>query len=320
MNDLRSAAKFVEFSQNHEGEGFQSHFSIKDNFMKGSNGILTIGCRCDVNFAAFPESLKLIAVLSKCGKDFSVKLKDKKRLEIKTDKILAFVPCLPSEEHLLQIDPDLPICDVDDKLKTSLGSIAHIPRESDDREMFNGVFIDSGSCYATDGTVIAESYHGLHLPRLLIPKKVAMLIAKTNKPLTKLGFSDSSATFYFEDDSYIQTQMLIDDFIDIKDKLTCNMDPENVPDNFFNAINAVLPFSSGWLYMTESYIGTSKPEDEEGMSYSINGPVGLIKFSGKSMKLVEKITQKVAFGPNSMYTFFENGSIKIRSRIMYRRL
>ena len=63
--------------------------------------------------------------------------------------------------------------------------------------------------------------------------------------------------------------------------------------------------------MTESYIGTSKPEDEEGMSYSINGPVGLIKFSGKSMKLVEKITQKVAFGPNSMYTFFENGSIKI---------
>ena len=107
MNDLRSAAKFVEFSQNHEGEGFQSHFSIKDNFMKGSNGILTIGCRCDVNFAAFPESLKLIAVLSKCGKDFSVKLKDKKRLEIKTDKILAFVPCLPSEEHLLQIDHPL---------------------------------------------------------------------------------------------------------------------------------------------------------------------------------------------------------------------
>jgi hypothetical protein len=90
-----------------------------------------------------------------------------------------------------------------------------------------------------------ESWHGIDMPPLAVPKVFAQLIANSDKALSAFGFSNNSVTFYFEDDSWYKTQLYVDKYPDV-DRIWQKLDGTHMPFNadIFDAIAQVTSFMS----------------------------------------------------------------------------
>ena len=126
---------------------------------------------------------------------------------IKSNKFKVIVPCL--NPYLLQgTQPNQPIVAIDDKLKIAIEAVSCLTTDNAQQVMFTSILLNGGSVIATDSKIIFEYWHGLNLPtNIVIPKKFVEALSKIKKKLKAFGNSQSSITLYFEDDSWIKTQL-----------------------------------------------------------------------------------------------------------------
>jgi hypothetical protein len=140
-----------------------------------------------------------------------------------------------------------------------------------------------------------EFWHGIDLPYgIAIPKIFATTLSKIQKKLTKFGFSQSSATFYFEDESWLRTQFYAEPWPDIRNILDikCNLWP--VPNDFWKAIDAIEPFANECVYFDQGLIKTHA-DSNEGATYECYGiPAGPI-YSIKQLKVIRPYAKQIDF-------------------------
>lgn len=306
---LIEALKFVGLAQQKEGTPVQTHCIISNGRMMAFNGIFATGHLIEDDLSACPHTTRLLDALGKCGASLSITQLDSGRLSIKSDRFKAFVPCVGFSE-LPVIEPDAPCAVIDDRLKAGFDMVAPILSETAQKAMFAGALLQAGSIVGTNGHVLVEFWHGIDLPPgLLIPKAALQAVTKTSKKLTRFGFSPNSATFFFEDDSFIKTQLYSEAYPDYNRIFPANVNPWPLPEGFFEAVRKMQSLSDDKIaYFDEHGIIVKDAQKNQSGSYEIEGLKKGLAFNMEYLSIVEAIFKQVDFDaePGKAVFFGEN--------------
>lgn len=273
-NTFADALRFCALILKDQGTINETHVSIQNNWVTAYNGILSIGHKCEVNITTCPQIKLATEALSKCGQSIAIAQLENNRLSIKSERFKAIIPCI-APELLQPPTPDLPIADIDNRLKEAFEVCGLL--QTDNAQTIYGlsVLMNSQSLISSlSGQMLIEYWHGINLPQgLAIPKALIAPLSKINKKLAKIGFSSFSITFYFEDESWIKSQLYAEQWPDIGHVFDCTNNVQQFPADFWTALAAVSPFSEGLCFARNGRL-YSHAQEGAGAEYEVPGLQG----------------------------------------------
>lgn len=307
---LIAALKFVSAAQKKGGHVYQQHVVIQNQTISAYDGLLTIGRKIEEDFAACPQSDLLAAALGKCGETLSIAQGDNGRLTIQSGKFKANVPCVDFASMPTQY-PDPNIAVIDNRIKEGFAAVMGLATEGAQHVMTASLLLQANSVLATNRIVILEFWHGIDLPPgLVIPKAAAQVIAKSERDLVGFGFSPSSVTFWFDDESFIKTQLFSEQWPNTDGILNKSVNPWPLPEGFFDAVKAVASFTdTGNVYFRPGEM-RSHPDGYDGASYEIEGLPDGQAYNGKLLLMVEPYMQTADFTSYNGQAFFFGDNIR----------
>jgi len=308
-SSLLEAVEFVSSILKERGAAYETHVSLKDNWAIGFNGVLSAGHKIEEALEAYPQNTLFQSALSKCSDSLAITLLETNRLSIKSEKFKALIPCVDAE-LMHNIFPDPPIAIVDDRFKKAMEVVGVLAQENAQSVVTASILMNGMSLIATDRKMVIEYWHGVDLPPLItIPKAFVAPLIKTKKKLARFGFSNSSVTFYFEDESWIKTQTYADPWPDVAGLLNKKANLWAIPEKFFEGVKAVEPFSDdGNIFFDEGLL-RSHPSETVGASFEITGTPKGVVYPAKYLNMLNGLATKIDFitPHNSNYCLYFEG-------------
>lgn len=300
-SSLLKALEFVSCVSEKIGTPFETHVGLKNNWAVAFNGVVAAGAPIEEDIYSYPHTIDFVEALSKCDDNFSLTQLDNSRLSIKSGKFKATIPCL--EPALMQEAlPDPPIVGINNKFKEAVEAVGVLASENAQHVLTASVLMNGASVISTNRTMLFEYWHGLDLPpNVPLPKEFVSALCKHKKNLTAFGFSNCSATFYFEDNSWLRTQLYATEWPDVSRILNIEGNLWSIDSNFFKALDAVAPFSDdGNVYFDTGMI-MSHPENSIGATYECNGlPKGVI-YPIKQLKMMQPYVKRIDFNAKGIH-------------------
>lgn len=295
---LLDALKFVSFI-------FQGAEISDYQFVRISNGLITaadntvcMGAPVESDLDICLQGEKLQAALTQCGSNFQFTQIDTSSVSIRSEKFRAIVPCFASD-MIFPTSPDKPIADLTNNLLEAIDACNDAVSGKGTKPHDHGLRIGSNSIVATNGHLLIEAWHGLDLPDgLIIPKRALQALIKSKKSLGKFGFSNTSATFYFDDNTFIKTRLidgLFPNYNKIFDQFV-GVGYQDLPADFYAALDAIKNFVvEDRIYFHDACISTDRSLDA-GASYKVEHLPGGSAYSPKLWGLVRGKIKGVYFG------------------------
>lgn len=308
---LIAALKFVSIAQKKAGAVNMQFCHIAHNWAAAFDGILTVAAPIQEDLAACVHTLQFIEALSNADENLSVTQLGPNALAVSSGAFRALVPCVDFGE--VPIPPPDPQCAaLDDRIKTALAAVAGLATDGAPIATYAAVLLQAGSAVATNGAALLEAWHGIDLPPgLLIPKAAAVAVAKAGKTLVGFGFSQSSLTFYFEDGSFIKTQLYNEPYPNYKTIFESdNLNLWPVPENFYKGIRAIESFSQNGHVFFEDGAVSSNLHKEEASTYQVEGLPERMGFSIKHLLSVEHAFKKAHFDSETNKVVFYGEGIR----------
>ncbi len=306
---LLAALKFVAVAQKKAGTVQQQFGMISGNWAAASNGVLTVATKVEEDLTACPHTYQLIDALSKVGEDLSITQLSPTALAVVSGAFKALVPCVAFGDFEIT-GPDERCAVIDDRIKAAFEAVLPLATDGAQHAHLAAVLLQSGSAVATNGHVLVEYWHGIDLPPgMLVPKASAVAIAKAGKALTGFGYSGASATFWFEDDSFIKTQLFGEQYPNYGIVFNCeSLNPWPVPEEFYKAVRSIESFSRSGIVYFEDGMLASNEQETEASTYKIEGLPEGMGFNAKYLLMVEPSFKNVHFDEdsNKAYFFGEN--------------
>ena len=307
-SSLIKALQFISKAQKDSGTSMQTHCVIANGKITASDGVITAGCMIEEDLNAFPHTYKLLSALQKCGKEYSITQTDPGKLVIKSGKFQANVLCVA--EELPIHGPDAAILPCGDVLKVALRETMHIAVEGANKVYMSAVLLQDGACLATTGFVMLQYYHGIQIPSCVLPKIFCSILCSIDKKIVSVGGSQSSFTVWFEDNSWIKTQLYAESFPACNDILKCPGDVLTIaPKGFYDALNHIEDFSDGKEDAKQVWItpeGLCSHKDKlQGAFYELKG-IPEASFKIKQLKQIESAFKKYYFADGRMWFFGDN--------------
>lgn len=294
-SSLLNAISFVGSVIKDKGAAFETHVCLRNQWAVGTNGVLSAGHKIEEQLEAYPQNTLFQAALEKCSEMLSITLLETNRLSVKSGSFKALVPCVDGElMHI--IEPDPPVAVIDDRFKKALETVGVLAAENAQSVVTASILMNGFSLIATDRKFIMEAWHGIDLPPgLTLPKAFVGPLTKAKKPLTGFGFSDASATFYFEDGSWLKTQTYADVYPDLNTLLNKEANLWSIPDKFFEAVVALEPFSEdGNIYFDNGYL-RSHASETIGASFEMAGTPKGVVYPARYLKMLNGLANKIDF-------------------------
>lgn len=303
---LIEALKFVSLAQKKEGLSYQTHCIVGNNKIVAFDGVLTAGCTITEDLQACVSTFKFIDALERCNKSVSITQMDAGRLSVKSGAFSVFIPCYGEDMPLLV--PDAPITAIDDRLKTGFDAIAFLSDDKLEKIVLSSILLRSGSMLSTDGACLLEYWHGIDLPQVILPTTFVSAIMKCSKKLVQFGYSAASVTFWYDDNSWIKTQVYDESWpsIDVILNKPCNSQPLNK--SFFEGLLSIEAFADGKqkskvVYFYDNELRTSRTEGE-GATYEVKGiPFGPA-FNIDKLKRIQHCVETVDWTSHNAAYFF----------------
>lgn len=292
-NQFLDALKFVSTVLQDKGTPIETHMKLQGKTVIGFNGIIGAGSLIQEDIFAAPNAKLIVEALSKCGKNLSITQLDNGRLSIKSDKFKAIVPCI-DPNSISSIMPDAPVVQINDSFKKAIEAVGVLTDENAQRVVAASILIRSGSCLATNGTIIFEAWHGLSMPDINVPKSFALQLGKISKTINSFGFSENSFTIWFENNSWFKTQLFKEKWPDISNILNIPTNPFIIPKDFWIGLEAITPFSKdGFVYFEDGLLKTD--DNGQGASYEVSGiPKGPI-YNIKNLMTIKNWAKEIDF-------------------------
>ncbi len=308
---LIEALKFLKPVQKKTGNVQQQFCMITGNWAAASDEVMTIATKIDEDLSVCPQTAQFEEALKKTGEDLSITQLSQTALSVVSGAFKAIVPCVPFDSLSISA-PDAPCAVIDDRLKEAFATLAPLATEGAPNAAYASVLLQAGSAVATNGHVLAEYWHGIDLPPgLLVPKAAVAAILKAGKPLAKFGYSGPSATFWFDDESFIKTQLYGERFPHYAPLFECEgLNPWPVPTEFFTAVRSIEAFTrNGVVYFENGKLASNELENEAS-TYIIEGLPEGMGFNAKYLLMVEKAFQNVHFDEDSNKAFFFGENVR----------
>lgn len=244
---LLKALRFIAVAQKALGSPEQTFCRLYANWAMASNGIISAATQIDEDLTACPHTTTLIDALEKAQESVNITQLDGLRLSVRAGEFQAVVPCLePTPEALPTVFPDAPIADCDDRLRPALDIVGKLISESGQKIITAAAQFRNGTVLGTDGNIIIEAWHGIAFPPLMLaPKAFITALAKIDKPIRSVGLSESSLTLWFENNSWMKTQLYPanTELPDLYQYLNIPAQPVDVPQELFDVARKLAPFS-----------------------------------------------------------------------------
>ena len=302
--ELLEGLKFIKPCQSRSGTPQQQFSCISGGWLAASDGVLTMGTKLHESLTVCPHSYKFEEALKEADLELSMTVLDNS-LSVVSGEFRGIVPCIEANQ-LSILPPDPNIASIDDRIKDAF-DVLHPLVNKDAVEVRNAaILVKSAYAVALDRRGLIEYYHGIDLPTMMIPKQAAEAIVKTKKKLTGFGFSGPSCTFWYEDESFIKTQLYEESYYPNYDSVFSKdpLEPWEVPEEFFRAVKLINKFTkSGRVYFENSKIASHELENEAS-TYVIKGlPEGMV-FNAELLLKVRKGFKFVEFNKSQHIAYF----------------
>lgn len=300
----------------------QSHCRFFNGYVVATNDVIIYGIPITgLSVECCPHSKTLVAALERCDGEITFVLEGSV-LTVKSGKIRVPVPCLDAST-LVDLQPDSRQGDAGPALATALGQAASLVLETAANLMCRAVFMGPGTVEGIhDSKAAIQIWHGVSpLPNIAMPKDSAVAISKNDSPLVALGLSNGTATFWFEDNSYLRTCLYDVKGPDFDKLFDCKvMDaPKAIESDFFDAIKTMMPFSKVTLdpSSTEAvcfgdgkvWAGRHAHSDVASIDYP-NSPIDEGVFNGNYILMFEKFAETVVHDQYNCKLYFAGGPIR----------
>lgn len=313
-SSLLSALQFCSVVSEKTGAAYETHIGLRNKWAIAFNGIIAAGAPILEDIYCHPHTLLFAEALSKCDESYSLTQLDNGRLSIKSGKFKAIVPCL--DPALMQnAAPDPQIVGITNKFKEAIEAVGVLANENALHVLTASVLMNGTSVISTNRLMIFEAWHGLDMPpNIPLPKQFVAALVKQKKNLTGFGFSNNSATFYFEDGCWLRTQLYNDQWPDISSILNRSANLWPIDPNFFKALESILPFSEDGNIYSDTNLLMSHP-DNQGASYECTGiPKGFV-YPGKQLMMLKGHTKRIDYMAsgvhnNSYCLVFEGDTVR----------
>lgn len=272
---LLQALEFCSVVTSSTGTPYETHIGLRNKWAIAFNGIVAAGAPIDEDLICYPHNNLLIEALSKCEESFSL-TQLVNSLSIKSGKFKASVPCL-SPDIMQEAYPDPYIATCGNIFKEAIEAVGVLASENAQHVLTASVLMNGQSVISTNRVMLMEKWHGLDLPpNIPLPKEFVKALVSVKKNLTGFGFSNCSATFYFEDGCWLRTQLYAEAWPDVSRILELKANLWSIDANFFKALSAVAPFSEDGQVYSDTNLLMSHSENN-GASYEVTGlPKGFV--------------------------------------------
>lgn len=316
-NALLQALQFVATAQRAIGSIEQTHCRIFGGWVMASNGIVSAAHPVTEDVSAAPATLRLLDALQNAPGAVSVTLLDAERLSVRSGDFQAVVPCI-DPASLPTVSPDGAVALCDDRLKAALEIAGALTVEGAEKVINASVQLRNGSVISSNGMVIIEAWHGIAMPpQIIIPKMFVTALGKIKKPIARFGGNDFGFTLWFEDGSWLKTQIYpnttalpnLDQFLNIEST------PVPVPKQLFEVVKRLEPFSEDGLV----HFTVDGARVTSGQSFAIdqvkNMPTGF-SFSIKGLLSIAPYCETIHFNAAEGVTLFFSKSKMVRGAIV----
>lgn len=307
---LIKALQFVGLAQKSAGTAYQMHCLMNNGWCVAFDERMTIGCKIEENISACPRTEQLLAALQKCGDQVAISQLSEYVLSIRSDKFKASIPCV-GFESIPATGPDPLQAPITDAVRAGFETCGWLVHEGEQNAYQAALLLQGGSIVGTNGHVLLEHWHGLSLPGgLLIPARSAAAIVAITKKLVGFGCSATSATFYFEDESFLKTQLFDQRYPNYEAVFTKFVEQQAtpLPADFFVGVEAVKKFSeSKFVYLLGDKI-QSHVEPELGATYDLAGIPNQYSFNYEYLTNCAPHFKNTVFADSSVY--FQNGPVR----------
>ena len=292
---LLQALEFCSVVAEKLGSPNETHIGLRNRWAVAFNGIVAAGCPIPEDIFCHPHTLLFMEALSKCDEGYSLTQLDNQRLSIKSGKFKATVPCL---DPLLMQDaaPDPMIAPLTNKFKDAVEAVGVLANEASLQVVTASILMNGASVISTNGKMLLEYWHGLDLPpNVPLPKEFVKCLVKQKKNLTGFGFSNCSATFWYEDGSWLRTQLYADSWPDVNRILNREANLWTIDQGFFKALEAIAPFSEDGNVYSDLNLLMSHADKELGASYECAGiPKGFV-YPIKQLQIMKPYVTKIDY-------------------------
>jgi hypothetical protein len=297
---LLDALQFCSVVSEKVGAPFETHIGLRNKWAVAFNGIVAAGAPIDEDIVVHSHNLLLIEALSKCEESYSLTQLANGRLSIRSGKFKAEVPCL--DPALMQeASPDPFIVGIDNKFRDAVEAVGVLASENAQHVLTASVLMNGASVISTNRVMIMEHWHGLDLPpNIPLPKEFVKALVSVKKNLTGFGFSNCSATFYFEDGCWLRTQLYAEAWPDVSRILELKANLWTIDANFFKALSAVAPFSENGQVYSDTNLLMSHAENN-GASYEVAGlPKGFV-YPIKQLLMLKPFVKTIDYMANGVH-------------------
>lgn len=304
---LIEALKFISIAQSKAGTPYQTHCVIKDGYIFGFDGTVTVGTPLNIDLQCCPHTYNLMQALSNCGADLTV-TNETLNLTIKSGRYKSVIECYPMEKMVVNA-PDDKFIQVTDNIKTGLSIAAKVA--GGQAAITNSILLKGNVLAATDRFALVEYWHGYEgIPPVLVPKRTAEFVAGCPKSLTHIGGSSHSVTFHFDDGSFIRSGLVDGQYPNYDSILAFDGVALPPPAEFFEAAEKIGAFTeSGQIYFTKGKV-CSRITPELGSSYDIDNLPEDVSINSKYLNTLKQCISIMSMHTNErgfyMYFFGDN--------------
>lgn len=309
LKSFIDALQFVSLIHKNDGNLNKTHCRIENGMIYSYSEGVSIGIPIKEDLNACPHVIKFLSALKKCKEKVSITQLDSGRLSIKSGKFRAFVDCAPSDTLVL-VEPDQNIAIVTPVIVTALSAVMPLLDDNPPtgRSYLGGALLKKGSVIGTNGKALLEYWHGIDLPPgIIIPKSSINIIIRCSKELIGFGFSDTSATFHYDDGSFIKTQLYENNYPSTDSLFNSVGEKTNISEEFFESVSAIKDFSEeGKIYFKKDGVYTSK-NDNDGACYEVEGVLKEGCFNYKYLESVKEYFKEISLSPDGVKLIFFGG-------------
>ncbi|MBD4204415.1 hypothetical protein [Staphylococcus aureus] len=278
MTTLAQALKFVQGAvAKKDPLPVLTHFSIRNNRVKGYNGLVTLSSPIPLALDCQPKAIPFVKAIQTCEDTVQLSLTATGRLTVKSGKFRAHVECSP--EPFPDVEPSGEFCEIKSGLVAALKVIEPLIAEDASRPWARSVLMKEGSLFATNNVAIVQYWIGHDLPGdMCISHAVVNELIRIKEDPVGIQYDHSSITFHYTEDRWLKASLVVNGWPDFERVLNVETDQSYIPPEFFPALDTLVPFVNSERDVFFSAHGvTTSLEDQEGSAVTISGwdtPIG----------------------------------------------
>lgn len=310
MKDLIEAVQFVSIV-NKVNSSDLYYFVLNCGFIYSNAGSLIACAKFDGDFECAVDGSKLSSALNQCSGDL-VLSDSKKGLIVKSGQFKAVVPILVKANTEKESLNDAFLGDLDQNFITGLRILNGIIKNSGVRLPEICVKVSNNIMIATDGKILIEYTHGCEIGEdILLSKEFVEAALKVKKPIKGFGFSLSTFTIYFEDESWLRGDTLQGKYPNISHFMAQWQEPKHESGPLLELGIKVLGFSDdGSLWVGSGKIASNELSLGIGANVDFEDPADSVRINFKLLRAFKNFITRIDIHTDSEKVFFDGPNLR----------